>query len=533
MADNIDLQKMVERLNQVGIALSGERNLNRLLEMIVDNARDFTNADGGTLHLVQEKDLKFEILQNDTLNTRMGGTSGQEITWPPVPLYIEGKPNESHVSANVANTGEAVNIPDVYEAEGFDFTGTRNFDQSSGYRSKSMLVMPMRNHEDDIIGVLQLLNAKNPDTEELVPFSSDLEDLISSLASQAAVAITNAELIQELMNLFDAFIRSIATAIDEKSAYTAGHISRVAELTMAIAQRVNDVKDGPYQNVHFTPDQMNELRVAAWMHDVGKITTPEYVVDKATKLATIFDRVEMVKTRYEILKRDLEIKALKAKLDLVLKGKKDPDELKKSGRDLKRRLRETQEEIDFILECNKVAEFMEEENIQKLETIAKKTYKSNGKREHLLTEDELHNLSIRGFGTLTDEERKIIENHAPVSIKMLSQLPFPKKLKNVTEYAGGHHERLDGTGYPLGLTAEQLPLEARIIAVADVFEALTAGDRPYKKAKKLSEAMRIIGFMVKDNHIDKDLVELSLKEHVFQEYAKNEMDPSQVDDIEV
>ena len=170
MADNIDLQKMVERLNQVGIALSGERNLNRLLEMIVDNARDFTNADGGTLHLVQEKDLKFEILQNDTLNTRMGGTSGQEITWPPVPLYIEGKPNESHVSANVANTGEAVNIPDVYEAEGFDFTGTRNFDQSSGYRSKSMLVMPMRNHEDDIIGVLQLLNAKNPDTEELVPF---------------------------------------------------------------------------------------------------------------------------------------------------------------------------------------------------------------------------------------------------------------------------------------------------------------------------------------------------------------------------
>ncbi|MBI4552864.1 MAG: GAF domain-containing protein [Candidatus Latescibacteria bacterium] len=522
------------KLIQIGIALSSERNLDRLLEMILDLARDLTHADAGTLYLVREEsqDLKFEIAHNQTLGTRVGGTSGNEAKIPPVPLVRDGSPNLANVSAYVANTGQLVNIPDVYEAEGFDFTGPRKYDEFTGYRTKSMLCIPMRNHETEIIGVLQLINALDPATRQVIPFASEHVDLTSALASQAAVALTNAKLIQDLKNLFDAIIKSIATAIEEKSPYTGGHIRRVAELTMTIAQAVNETTDGPFAGIHFTPDEMEELRIAAWMHDIGKITTPEHVVDKSTKLEAIVDRIEMIKARFDSIRRDCETSALKKKIDLLTTGTADPDQLHQIDEELNQQLTQLDDDLNFIVTINKGGEFMEDEKLERLRAIARRTYTANGEERPYLTENEVYNLSIKR-GTLNLEDRKIIENHALMSIKMLRELPFPKKLKHVPEYAGGHHEKLNGKGYPFGLTADQLSLQARIMAVADIFEALTAHDRPYKKPMPLSKAIQILGFFVKDQDIDKDVVDLFVKQHIFEDYAKREMDPTQIDEVKV
>lgn len=522
----------IKKLAEIGLALSGEADMKKLLEMIVDAARELSYADAGTLYILdnEKKCLNFEILQNDTMNTRLGGTSGVEITLPPVPLEVDGKPNYSNVSSYVALTGEIINIPDVYVAEGFDFTGPRKYDETTGYRSTSMLVIPMKNHENDIIGVLQLLNAIDIDTKEITHFSTEYVELIGSLASQAGVALTNAQLIQDLKKLLYAFIESIAAAIDEKSPYTRGHIDRVVKLTMMIAREINNQCDGPFANVQFSLDELEELKLATWMHDVGKITTPEYVVDKRTKLETIYDRIETVKTRYELIAAEKEKEYLKQKVDLLKTGNADDAKLQQIDDELKKELHTLDEEKDFISNCNTPGEFMSDDKLDKISTIAAKKYSYNGEERNYLSEDELRNLSIRK-GSLTDEERKKIENHVAMTKKMLEQLPFPKKLSNVPEYASGHHEKLDGTGYPCGLKAEELSLQARIMAVADIFEALTAKDRPYKEPMKLSQAVKILGFMKKDNHIDSDIYELFINNGLFKRYAKEELNPEQIDEI--
>ena len=294
----------IQNLTKIGVALSGEKNIERLLEMILDEALKFTNADGGTLYIMSddESELHFAIIKNKSLNVRMGGKGGK-TTWPAVKLKKEdGSPNHSNVSAHVALSGEVVNIADVYDAQGFNFEGTKKYDQDNGYRSKSMMVVPMRNHENDIIAVLQLLNAQDQVTGAVVNFSLDFQEMTLSLASQAAVALTNNRLISNLEHLLESFIKTIATAIDEKSPYTGGHVRRVAGLTMDIADKINEKKQGPFTSVEFSEDQMRELRMAAWLHDVGKITTPEYVVDKSTKLEKIQDCIADVKTRFELLK---------------------------------------------------------------------------------------------------------------------------------------------------------------------------------------------------------------------------------------
>lgn len=519
----------IKKLTEIGIALSAEKNLDKLLEMIVDEARNFTNSDGGTLYLVDDakENLKFEILQNESLGIRMGGTSGNPINWPPVPLQINGKPNNNNVSAYCVITGKTVNISDVYKAKGFNFEGTRRYDRQSGYRSKSMLVIPMKNHENEIIGVLQLINAQDPENGKLIAFSPDSVDMTSSLASQAAVAITNVRLIEELENLFEAFIETIAMAIDEKSPYTAGHIGRVAELTMTIAEKINESNKGSFASVNFSEDEMRELRIAAWMHDVGKITTPEYVVDKTTKLQTIFDRYELVKTRFLLIKKSMEVDALKRKIEILSSGNTNKSLLEQIDKSLHDKMVEIEEELKFLKSCNNPGEFMSDEMKERLNQIAKKSYQLNGKDKYL-TENELYNLSIKK-GSLTPEERQIIQNHAMVTYKMLSQLPFSKKLRNVPRYASGHHEHLDGTGYPLGLNEKDLPLQARIMALADIFEALTAKDRPYKKPMPLSKALQILGFMAKDRHIDPKIYEFFIKEKIYAEYVKSELNPEQID----
>ncbi len=528
-----DMCDRVKQLSKIGAALSAERNLPKLLQMILEEARKFTKSDGGTLYMMNddERSLRFEIVQTGSLNIRMGGTSGNPIDWYPVKLYLQdGKPNHAMVSAHVALTGKIVNIPDVYNVEGFDFTGTRAFDNKTGYRSKSMLVVPMRNHEDEIIGVLQLINAQDPLTKETVPYSTPDQELIVSLASQAAIAITNTRLIHDLEQLLESFIQVIASAIDEKSPYTGGHIERVAKLTMMIADIVNKIEYGKYSSFKLNKDELKELRIAAWMHDIGKITTPEYVVDKSTKLETIYDRINTIKMRFEILKRDAEIELLKHKLRIV--ESKSFEDIKTLEEAYEAKVRDIEDDFSLLETSNVGGEFMAQDKQERVRKIGGKKIEIDEEEKSLLSEDEIKNLCIPK-GTLTEEERQIINNHVVVTIKMLEKLPYPKKLRHVPEYAGGHHEKLDGTGYPNGLKDEQLSTQARMMALADIFEALTAKDRPYKKGKTLSEAMKIMGFMAKDRHIDPELFKIFVKEKIYLKYAKKYMDPSQIDEVEV
>lgn len=524
-----DQLKHMRKLAQIGISLSSEKDINKLLEGIVDEARALSNADAGTLYTLDHtnQELRFAIMQSESMQTRMGGASGIEINFPGVPLYKDGKPNLSNVSSYVALKEETVNIPDVYEAEGFDFTGPRNYDAATGYRSKSMLVIPLKNHENDIIGVLQLLNAQDADKKNVIPFSTEYVDLIASLASQAAITLTNAQLIQNLQNLLNSFIRSIATAIDEKSPYTGGHINRVVDLTMMLAEKINAQKKGVYKDVCFNEDEMEELRMAAWMHDVGKITTPESVVDKASKLQTVFDLIHLIEIRFALIARNIETEHFKNKLKQIKKGA--PVDDKALERKLARALNDLNKDLDFIRLSNTPGEFMSEEKIKRLKKIAQKTYMIDGQKRPYLTDYEFHNLSIRK-GSLTEKERGIIEYHTVMTKKILSNLPFPKRLSRVPEYAAAHHEKLDGSGYPEKLTKEALPLQARIMAIADVFEALTAPDRPYKKPMTLSQAVKIMELMKNDNHIDPDLFELFVKSGIYYDYALKEMNPEQIDE---
>ncbi len=525
----------IQKLTWIGIALSAEKDINTLLERIIDQAMEFTNADAGTLYTVdnEAKCLQFKILKNKTLNTHMGGTSGAPVNLPPVPLEVDGQPNFANVSSQAALTGEIINIPDVYEAVGFDFTGPKKYDAQTGYRSKSMLVIPMKNHRDEIIGVVQLLNAVDPDSGEVVPFPKENVELIIGLTSQAAVALENAQLIhdlqelnEQLKELFEAFIETIATAIDEKSAYTGGHIRRVTELTMMIAEAVNQTTEGPFAQLQFSEDEMEELRIAAWLHDVGKIATPEYVVDKSHKLETIFNRIDLVTTRFDLIKQIKETEALQKKAQLLEQGKSD--QVAELEQRLQEELQSIESDKEFIVECNTSREKMTPEKQERLNQIAAKTYFLNGVEHPYLTDDEHKNLSIV-YGTLTDEERQVIQNHASVSIKMLKKLPFPEHLARVPEIAGGHHEKLDGTGYPNGLTEAELPIQARIMAIADIFEALTAKDRPYKEPMKLSKAVQILQFMCRDRHIDERIYELFIQQGLHLQYALRELNKEQID----
>ena len=501
---------LIKKLTEIGTALSAERNLDRLLEMIVDEACKFTNADAGALYILSDDDseLNFAIVQNNSLGLRMGGAGG-EITWPAIKLKdAAGRVNIANVSAYVAVTGEPVNIADVYHAGEFNFEGTKKFDSRTGYRSRSMLVVPLRNHENDVIGVLQLLNALEPATGKIISFPPEYEDMVLSLASQAAIALSNNRLIFDLENLLESFVRTIATAIDEKSPYTGGHVRRVAQLTMTMARKINNVRYGKFAGTQLSDDQLRELRIAAWLHDVGKITTPEYVIDKATKLEAVHDRIHDVKTRMELIKKDYLAKIIKNAHDVKIASK----------------IEELDKDYEFLVEANSGSEFLDDDKIARIKEIAKHQWNNNGQSNPLLSDEEVYHLCIRS-GTLTQEERSIVNNHVLVTQKILSHLPFPKKMRHVADYAAAHHEKLDGTGYPLGLKGDQLSLQSRIIAIADIFEALTAKDRPYKKGKSVTEALEIMGRMARNKHIDAELYELFVQEKIYEEYARNNSVP--------
>ena len=532
------LEKQVGNLANIGLALSKEKNMSKLLEMILIEAKRIANSDGGTLYMMtNDNRLRFEIMMTDSLSFHMGGTSGKDIPFYPVKLYDEeGKPNKSMIAAYVGLTGETVNISDAYKAKGFDFSGTKMFDEKTGYHSQSFLTVPLKNHEDEIIGVLQLLNAQSQNSKKIISFASDVQEMVEALASQAAVAITNKNLIKDREALFESFIKLIASAIDAKSPYTGGHCARVPEITMLLAKAVQDTIDGPFADISFTDKEMYELKIAALLHDCGKVATPEFVVDKSTKLETIYDRVNEVETRFAALKRDEQIKSLKRELkverDKSLSKDEKLNKIKILKSEYSKKIRVLKSDIEFIKESNIGGEFMSGDKKDRVHAISNYRWKPNERMENFLSEDEVYNLTIPR-GTLTAEERKVINDHIVVTINMLEELPYPKHLKNVPEFAGGHHEKLDGTGYPKGLTKDEMSVQARIMAIADIFEALTAKDRPYKKGKTLSQAMRILGFMKNDAHIDVDLFDIFVRDKIYLKYAQDYLDPDQIDEVQI
>ncbi|HUQ75428.1 MAG TPA: HD domain-containing phosphohydrolase [Burkholderiales bacterium] len=522
-----DLAQRLDQLNAIGASLSAERDINRLLEAILTAAKTITRADGGTLYRVTEdKTLRFEIVRTSSLKYYLGGTTGNPVPFYPIQLYKDGKPNNSMVAAYAAITGKTVNIADAYTAEGFDFSGTRAFDAKTGYRSKSFLTVPMRNHEGEPIGVLQLLNAQDPRTGEILAFSASDQRLAESLASQAAVALTNRMLISQLEELFESFINLINSAIDEKSPYTGGHCQRVPVLTMLLAEAVNETREGPLSQFHMTDKDRYELKIAGLLHDCGKVTTPVHVVDKATKLETIYDRVHLIDTRFEVLKRDAELESLRKRATL---GQMEAAEEDKRLRD---RLRQFDDDRRFLHACNIGSERMKDEDIAAVKRIAAYRWRDvSGHEADFLTADEVKNLTIRA-GTLTDDERKVINHHIVATIRMLESLPWPKHLTKVPEYAGGHHERMDGKGYPKGLKRDDMSVQARCMGIADIFEALTAKDRPYKKGKTLSESLEILGRMKESNHVDPDLFDVFVRRRVYRKYADMFLDKEQIDEVD-
>ncbi|MGB7816132.1 MAG: HD domain-containing phosphohydrolase [Methylotenera sp.] len=527
-----DMLNQLERLHSIGVALSAERDNNRLLEIILLGAKELTNADGGTLYTVTEDaKLKFEIMRTLSLDIAMGGTTGKAIPFPLLPIYLEdGKPNINMVAAYSVVNAKTVNIADAYLTEGFDFSGTRKFDQKTGYRSKSFLTVPMKNHENEIIGVLQLINAIDPQTSQIIAFSESHQRLVESLASQAAVALTNHNLIEGLKNLFESFIKLIADAIDEKSPYTGGHCQRVPELTMMLAEAAIRTNEGPLKSFTMTEKEVYELKIAAWLHDCGKVTTPEYVMDKATKLETIFDRIHLIDHRFELLKTQRENACLRKAVASARNGANvNSLQLDHEISVIKRTL---EEDKNFIRKVNIGGESMQPEDLQRIKDIANYEYlNDSGHTAKFLSEDEVYNLTIER-GTLTSEERMVINNHISVTISMLNALTYPKDLRRVPEYAGGHHERMDGKGYPKGLTREQMSIPARMMGIADIFEALTSKDRPYKKAKTLSETLNILGKMRLDNHIDPDIFDLFIREKIYLRYAEKFLESAQIDEVD-
>lgn len=527
-ADNPYVEHLIQQINrlaEIGRALSGEHDLNTLLEKICDEVRKFTYADACTLYIAKENQLHFRIVQNHTMGIRMGGKTGEEINMPPVDLI------ESNVSAYVALKGVSVNIPDVYDTDLFDFTGPKQFDQETGYHSTSMLVCPMRNHENDIIGVLQLVNARNPDTSKIIPFSPDYVSLTESLASQAAVSVTNARLINDMEYLFESFVEVMATAIDEKSPITGGHIRRVANLTMIMAEELHKSNKPPFRNIHFSPEKFHELRVASWMHDIGKVTTPVEIIEKSKKLETIFDRIQFVDLRMQFIMQSVQLEAAQTQLKLIHDGA-TPEKIKNLEDTTAKTIQELKETRRFIKKCNEPSEFLEDEYIERLQEIARKTYQDeHGNEQPFLTPDELKNLSIRK-GSINEQERQIMKNHAQITLDMLAKIPFTRKLKNIPNFAGAHHECINGLGYPLGLQGEEIPFEGKLMAVTDIAEALTAKDRPYKKAMPLKQVYKILKSMVGNNELDRDLVEFFINEKIYEAYQTKYENPDSPQSLE-
>jgi HD-GYP domain-containing protein (c-di-GMP phosphodiesterase class II) len=564
-------EEKLASLVEDGILLSREQNRQTLLRHILFSGKQLCNCDAGTMYLKTDRGtLAF------ALRTKDDALPSIEI---PFRDPVTGEINEKYVSIYAALHNETVVIDDVYAETKFDMSGSHHYDVETGYKTLSMLTVPMSPREGEVLGVLQFMNALNPDTGEVIPFPEALVGFVEALASQSAVALENHNLLQAQRALIDSMIRLVAGAIDAKSPYTGGHCERVPELAIMLAEEASRVKEGPLAEFGFYSDEeWREFRVGAYLHDCGKVTTPVYVVDKATKIETIYNRIHEVRTRFEVLLRDAEIACLKA-----IQSGVDSDA---AIREYHERRAQLIDDFAFVAECNIGGEFMVPERIERIKKIACETwlrhfddrlglsheelrryesmpasglpaveYLLSDKPchivprgvdkaldpkygfkvkvpEHLYNFGEVLNLCVER-GTLSEEERFKVNEHVIQTVVMLDALPFPKELRRVPEYAGTHHETLTGSGHPRKLTKDDLSVPARIMAIADIFEALTASDRPYKKANRLSESVKILYRFKKDKHIDPDLFDLFLSSGVYLRYAERYLKPEQIDSVDV
>ncbi len=524
----LDAVALVKRLTHIGKALSSERDRDTLLEHIVLAAKEIAYADGGTLYVLSAEGdvLEYVIVRTDSLGIAFGGTTGKKPPFKIVRVYnpATDEPDlRTQVVRAVVNK-ESINVADAYASKEFDFTGTKEFDLKYGFRTKSVITIPMINHRGEPIGCVQLINAKDPKTGATIAFSDEMVEIIASLASQAAVIVDKESLISEQKILLESFIKMMAQAIDAKSPYTGTHCVRVPVLTEMLAEAACADKQGFFRNFQLSDEEKYELHIAGWLHDAGKIVTPVHIMDKATKLETIHDRIHLIVARCEILKRDARIRYLEAS---AVEGA-NPKALDAG---YAQEIAQIDADLQFLKTANIGGEFMEDEKIERLQTLAQTPVTIAGESTGLLSEDEAYHLSTRR-GTITREERQIMNDHMVHTVNMLESMPWPRHLQRVPEYACGHHEKMDGTGYPRGLLAGTMSIPARMMAVADVFEALTAVDRPYKKPKKLSEAMAIIGQFKKNNHLDPNIVDFFITSKTYRKFAEMFLDQAQIDAVD-
>ena len=514
-----------EELINIGISLSKEKNINVLLENILTQARKISNSDGGTLYIVDREftKLEFVIMQNKSKDIFLGGTNEPvpESIYP-VKLYDQktNEPNHKNVSAVCALKNKTIRIDDAYKNKDYDFEGTKGFDIKHDYHSKCFLNVPMKDHKNNVIGVIQLLNPMQ--NGRIIKYSDEIIKVIESLTSQASIALTNQLLIEEQKNLFKSFIKLVAEALEHKDATTGGHCNRVPQITMMIAEAINESKKGTYKKFKFNEEEMEELYVAGWLHDFGKVATPEHVMNKSTKLEGLYDKIDIIKMRFEVLKRDIKIKYYE---------KISKNENSKSIKSkMHSQIEKADEDLNFLVKCNVGGEFFSDELKNRVKEISRYKIFFDGKLQNILSNQEVNFLTLER-GTLSKDERKVMEDHVSLTYTLLNKLPYPKHLKNVPFYAGCHHEKINGEGYPNGYSGDQLPLQARIIALADVFEGLTAPDRPYKKGYMLSKAMNILRYMTLDNELDKDIFNLFINQKVYLKYADENVSKKQIDKI--
>jgi HD-GYP domain-containing protein (c-di-GMP phosphodiesterase class II) len=500
-----DFKSLINRLNSIGIALSSEHNLSKLLEMIVSELRDFTRSEGGSLYIKTGNELSFEVAQNEILTRCLGHVPFKSFLLP-----IDHK----SISGYVASTGSLINIPNLDEAGSdlpFSLETTRDFDKKNDLKTVSMLVVPMKNHKDEIIGVVQLMNSRD-EKGHLIAYDSSMQELVVSLASQAAVAITNSVLIRNIKNLFEGLVTYSVQAIDARSPHTAGHSMRVSRLVMQLAESINKSKEWKSANVHFSEEALDELRMASWLHDIGKIGVREYVLDKVNKLSD--EVIGGIVNRFDYIKKDTENRANLRKLELFHSGGLSSKERELIENKSARETAGIDSDLALVLRLNTPGFFPEEE-YERLRSIgAKKYYSMEGRDCPYLEPAELEHLLVRQ-GNLTENERSEIQSHVHHTLTILEKLPFTEELSNIPRYAAAHHEMLNGTGYPKGIKGDEIPLQSRIIAVADIFDALTARDRPYKPPLPLDASLKILQEEAKKGKLDPAIVELFVTEEIY------------------
>lgn len=466
------------KILDIGIALTAERDPDKLLDMIVDTAMSLTGSDGGTLYIVEDNSLKFKIVKTRSKNVDLGG-DGTAPDFPAIPM------REDHICAYTAISGKSMNIADVYNCTEFDFSGPKNFDSRNGYHTKSMVAIPLLDKENKAIGVLQLINAQTGGVVR--GFTADEERIIRALGSQTAIALENMEYMRELNEQMWSFTEALTEAIDKRTPYNASHTRKVAEYSKMIADHINKLHESGKERDFFGEERKNQLIMAAYLHDIGKLVIPKSVMNKATRLGYQFDAVM---SRLREIGLSAEVAFLKKQI-----SESDYNEVSENVRFC----------MDFIPKVN-AAGFLDEETAAKIDEIAGFSFNGSGGEIRFFTDDELAMLKIKR-GTLTDDERRIMENHALMTEEILKKVHFNSAFKNAGVWAGQHHECLNGTGYPHGLSAEELSLEVRIIAVADICDALLATDRPYKKPMPKDKAFAIMHEMAEKGNIERRLVD--------------------------